>query len=95
MRDADFKILKYHSKGYSKFSDGKEIENIFSPDYVLSRDNDFILIEHETEPSRKTIVAVVIKAAHFLQGVRIGSLVIVMTPKRNSSMQFYPNLIFP
>jgi hypothetical protein len=91
MKDADFKILKHRANGYSKFSDGREIENNFSPDYVLSKGNDYILIEHETEPNRKTIVADVIKAAHFLQGERKGYLVIVMTPKRKSSIQSYPN----
>lgn len=95
MKDAAFKILQHHAKGYSMFSDGNEIENNFSPDYVLSKDNDFILIEHETEPNRKTIVADVIKAAHFLQGKRTGSLVIVMTPKRKSSLQSYPNHVQP
>ena len=95
MKDADFKILKHHAKGYSKFCDGKEIENNFSPDFVLNKGNDFILIEHESEPNRKTIVADVIKAAHFLQGDRTGSLVIVMTPKRNSSIQSYPKHVKP
>ena len=95
MKDADFKILKHHAKGYKKFSDGKEIENNFSPDYVLSKGNDYILIEHETEPNRKTIVADVIKAAHFLQNDRTGILVIVMTPKGNSSLQSYPNHVKP
>lgn len=95
MKDAEFKKLAHKAKGYSKFSDGREIENNFSPDYVLSKDNDFILIEHETEPNRKTIVADMIKTAHFLQGEKTGSLVIVMTPKRNSSLQSYPNHIKP
>lgn len=95
MKDADFKKLKHHAKGYSKFSDGKEVENNFSPDYVLNKGNDFILIEHETEPNRKTIVADVIKAAHFLQNDRTGILVIVMTPKRKSSLQSYPNHVKP
>lgn len=95
MKDADFKILKHHAKGYSKYSDGKEIENNFSPDYVLSKGDDFILIEHETEPNRKTIVADVIKAAHFLQNDRTGILVIVMTPKGTSSLKSYPNHVKP
>lgn len=90
MKDADFKILNHNAKGYSKFSNGKEIESNYRPDYVLRKGNDYILIEHETEPNRKTIVADIIKAAHFLQGERKGYLVIVITPKRNSSLQSYP-----
>ncbi len=95
MKDADFKILQHHAKGYSKFCDGKKIENNFSPDFVLNKGKDFIIIEHESEPNRKTIVADMIKTAHFLQGERTGSLVIVMTPKRNSSLKSYPKHIKP
>lgn len=95
MKDAEFKILKHYAKGYSKFSNGKEIENNYSPDFVLNKGNDFILIEHESEPNRKTIVADVIKAAHFLQNDRAGILVIVMTPKGISSLKSYPNHVQP
>ena len=34
-----------------------------------------------------------IKAAHFLQAEKTGILVIVMTPKRNSSLDSYPKHI--
>ena len=95
MKDADFKSLKHQAKGYSKYSDGKEIENNFSPDYVLSKGNDFILIEHENQPNRKTILADIIKAAHFMQGERKGYLVIVITPKGKSSLHSYPNHVRP
>lgn len=91
MKDADFKMLKHHAKGFTKYSEGKTIEKNYSPDVSLKNKNHYILIEHETEPNRKTIVADVIKAAHFLQNDRTGILVIVMTPKGNSSLQSYPN----
>ena len=38
MKGVEFKILNHQAKGYSKFSDGKENENNFNPDYVLSKD---------------------------------------------------------
>jgi hypothetical protein len=95
MKDADFKILNHHAKGFTKHSEGKTIEKNYSPDVSLKNKNNYILIEHETEPNRKTIVADVIKAAHFLQNDRTGILVIVMTPKGNSSLQSYPNHVKP
>lgn len=95
MKDADFKILKHYSKGFTKHSEGKTIEKNYSPDVSLKNKNNYILIEHETEPNRKTIVADVIKAAHFLQGIRTGILVVVMTPKGKSSLKSYPNHVKP
>lgn len=95
MKDADFKILKHHAKGFTKLSEGKTIEKNYSPDVSLKNKNNYILIEHESEPNRKTIVADVIKAAHFLQNDRTGILVIVMTPKGTSSLKSYPNHVKP
>jgi hypothetical protein len=66
-----------------------------SPDVSLKNKNNYILIEHESEPNRKTIVADLIKAAHFLQNDRTGILVIVMTPKGTSSLQSYPKHVQP
>ncbi|NQU35085.1 MAG: hypothetical protein HQ521_17810 [Bacteroidetes bacterium] len=93
MTDANFKSLKHHAPGYIKYSNGQEVEKNYSPDYVLIRDNSYILLEHESEPNRKTIVADMIKAAHFLQGEKVGILVIVLTPKRKSSLESYPKHI--
>jgi len=95
MKDADFKILNHRAKGFTKHSEGKTIEKNYSPDVSLKNKNNYILIEHETEPNRKTIVADVIKAAHFLQNERTGILVIVMTPKGKSSLISYPNHVKP
>jgi hypothetical protein len=93
MKDSEFKNLKHHAKEYEKYSEGKAIEKNYSPDYALNKGNCFILLEHESEPNRKTIVADMIKAAHFLQGERTGILVIVMTPKGTSSLESYPKHI--
>jgi hypothetical protein len=93
MKDSDFKKLKHYAKGYMTYSDGNKIENNFCPDYVLQKGNEFILIEHETVPNRKTVLADMVKAAHFLQENKTGILVIVMTPKRKSSLESYSKYI--
>ena len=90
MKDIDFKKLSHHCPEYKKYSDGKSIGKSYSPDYALKFNNDYILFEHESEPNRKTIVADVVKAAHFFQGNKTGILIIVITPKRNSSLESYP-----
>lgn len=93
MKDNEFKLLGHSSKGYSPFSHGCQIEKNYSPDFTLIKKNDYILLEHESEPNRKTIVADMFKAAHFLQGSKTGILVVVMTPKGKSSLESYPKHI--
>lgn len=89
MKDSEFKKLNHLAKGYKMHSNGKFIEKNYSPDFSFIKEDSYILIEHESEPNRKTIVADMIKAAHFLQGNKIGILVIVMTPKGTSSLKSY------
>ena len=93
MNDREFKDLKHLAKGYRNYSDGGNIEKNYQPDFSLLNGEDYILLEHESEPNRKTILADMIKAAHFLQGEKTGILVIVMTPKRRSSLESYPKHI--
>src|SRR6478672_10965578 len=90
MKDGEFKILNHFCQDYQVYSSGRNIEPSYSPDFVLNCNNSFIIFEHETEPNRKTIVANIFKAAYFLQNERNGRLVIVMTPKRGSSIISYP-----
>lgn len=89
MKDGAFKGLKHSANGYNKFSDGKLIEKNYSPDFVLNKDDDYILIEHESQPNRKTIIGDLVKAAHFLVEKKTGILVIVITPKGESSLVSY------
>jgi hypothetical protein len=93
MNDREFKNLKHLAKGYRKHSDGGNIEKNYQPDFSLVNGEDFILLEHESEPNRKTILADMIKAAHFLQNDKTGILIIVMTPKGTSSLGSYPKHI--
>lgn len=55
MTDREFKILNHRAKGFEDFSDGKQIQKYFSPDFVLKNSDEYILIEHETEPNRKQL----------------------------------------
>lgn len=95
MTDSEFKILNHRAKGFENFSDGKQVQKNYSPDFVLKCADEYILIEHETEPNRKTIVADVFKAAYFLQDKKQGTLVITLTPKGKSSFESYPNHVIP
>jgi hypothetical protein len=90
MKDYEFKALKHCCNGYGIYSSGRAVEKGYSPDFVLSNKNEFIIIEHESEPNRKTIVADVFKAALFLQDDKSGILIIVLTPKGTSSFESYP-----
>lgn len=89
MRDFEFKALNHYCDNYTVHSQGQEIEKNYSPDYVLENGNNYIIIEHETEPNRKTIIADIFKAGFFLKETREGILIIVMTPKGTSSFESY------
>lgn len=89
MTDAEFKKLNHSCPSFKFFNNGKKIEDYYSPDYVLNNGNKFILIEHENQPNRKTIVANIFKAGYFFQGNHSGILVIVLIPKGKSSFESY------
>lgn len=95
MRDSDFKALKHCCDDFVLYSNGSAINKNYSPDCVLKRHDEYVIIEHETEPNRKTVVADIFKAAYFLQGKKEGVLVIVMTPKGTSSFESYPKHSLP
>lgn len=93
MTDQEFKRANHMCFGYSTFSRGTNIQHKYGPDVTLKNDtnkNDYIILEHETEPNRKTIVADLFKAAYFLQGERAGQLIVILTPKGESSFESYP-----
>ncbi|WP_281228756.1 hypothetical protein [Flavobacterium aquiphilum] len=89
MRDSEFKLLEHCCDGYLIFSKGEEIEKNYSPDFALNFNEEYILIEHEKQPNRKTIVADIFKAGYFLQNDRSGILIIIMIPKGKSSFESY------
>lgn len=81
MKDLDFKVINHTCQDYEIFSQGKEIEKNYSPDYSLRSGDKYIFIEHETDPNRKTILADIFKAAYYLQNKKEGIVVIVIKPK--------------
>ncbi len=89
MKDADFKALNHCCNGFEIFSYGKAIQKNYSPDCVLKCRDEYVIVEHETEPNRKTIVADIFKAAYYLQDNKKGILIIVLTPKGTSSFESY------
>ena len=91
MKDSDFKILNHLCLGYSIYSKGKRIAKNYTPDFVLNKNDEYIILEHETTPNRKTIVANIFKASLFLQDNKSGYLIIVLTPKKGSSIKSYVN----
>jgi hypothetical protein len=83
--DAIFKTLDHTYAGYNHFLNGQTLEKGYKPDFVLKKDNAYIILESENSSSRKTFVGGLIKAAHFLQKDRTGQLIFVIVPKRNTS----------
>lgn len=86
VKDKDFKLLNHRSKGYDVFLKGGDLESGYCPDYVLKRDNEYIILESENATSRKTFVGGMLKAAHFLTGSNRGILIYVITPKENTKV---------
>lgn len=86
IKDSQFKSLDHYCEGYSVFSRGGEVEKGYQPDFTLKRNNAYIILESENATSRKHLLGDMIKAAHFLQGDKDGFLVIVMTPKKNTTL---------
>lgn len=85
--DKIFKSLLHGYLDYTNFSNGGEVEKGYKPDFVLNKDNDFIILESENCSSRKTFVGGLIKASHFLTGNRHGILIFVIVPKVNTKAE--------
>ena len=82
--DMIFKSLGHSCKGYKMYKDGQSLEQGYKPDYVLKKDDNYIILESENSSSRKTFVGGLIKAAHYLQEERTGILVFIIVPKKNT-----------
>lgn len=83
--DKLFKAITHECKGYNTFLNGGNLEPGYRPDYVLVKENQYIILESENSSSRKTFVGGMTKAAHFLQGSKKGILIFVIVPKVNTS----------
>jgi hypothetical protein len=93
--DKVFKQLKHFCEGYELYLKGGKIESGYKPDCVLKRNNDFIILESENSSSRKTFVGGLIKAAHYLQNDRTGTLVFIIVPKKNTKAITIANHLKP
>lgn len=85
--DKVFKSLLHSYLDCAIFSKGREVEKGYKPDFVLNKDNDFIILESENSSSRKTFVGGLIKASHFITGDRQGILIFVIVPKENTKAE--------
>ena len=83
--DKLFKSLGHNHVGYEHFLNGQTLSPGYKPDFVLKKENKFIILESENGSSRKTFVGVLIKAAFFLRGGNEGELVFVIVPKKNTT----------
>ena len=81
MKDTAFKNLNHRSSGY-------EIERIsfphYKPDVVLSKGNEYIILESERNSNRKTYIGGLVKACRFMDGDKSGILVFVMREYENT-----------
>ncbi len=91
MKDKDFKSLIHTPVNYNIYNKGGEVEPGYKPDYVLKKENEYIILESENCSSRKTFVGGLIKAAHFLQGEKSGVLIFVIVPKENTKTSSIAN----
>ena len=89
--DKIFKSIEHYCDGFKKYSDGQQVEPGYKPDYVLVKDDNFVILESENSSSRKMYVGGMIKAAHFLRNNRTGILVFVIRPKNNTKVSSIAN----
>ncbi|MFD2918738.1 hypothetical protein ACFS6H_03385 [Terrimonas rubra] len=82
--DKLFKSLQHSFQDFKMLYNGQELEPGYKPDYVLKRNNEYIILESENTSSRKTYVGGMMKAAHFLQNEKKGKLVFIVVPKENT-----------
>jgi hypothetical protein len=86
MKDNVFKSLNHLVTGnFEVFSKGSGIEVGYKPDFTLKCNNEFIIMECENGSSRKTFVGGMLKAAHFLQNERFGTLIYILIPRKNTT----------
>ena len=83
--DKKFKELKHKCAGFNTFLTGESLEKGYKPDFVLKKGNEYIILESENSSSRKTYVGGMVKAAHFLINNKIGTLIFILVPRKNTT----------
>ncbi|NKI30774.1 hypothetical protein [Croceivirga thetidis] len=85
MKDSEFKGKAHSANGYEIFLKGGELFKGYKPDFVLRKNNSFIILESEHGTSRKHFLGGMIKASKYLVGKKKGTLVFVIKLKNNTT----------
>lgn len=87
MKDSYFKNLLHCADNYVISTRGQEIDKGYKPDIMLKDGNNYIIMECDTNTTRKGIIGGVIKAAKFLTGERKGVSVLVLQERKNITVK--------
>ncbi len=87
MKDLFFKKLLHSADNYAIVSTGKEIAKGYKPDAMLQNGNDYIILECDTNTTRKGFIGGMIKAAKYLTGEKKGIIVFVLKEKENTTVE--------
>jgi hypothetical protein len=94
MQDSLFKNLLHNADGYQIISNGQEIDKGYKPDVVLKNEDDYIIMECDTNTTRKGYIGGMVKAAKYLSGNKKGIAVFVIKEKNNTTVkQIHSHLI--
>lgn len=85
MKDSEFKGKAHSATDYEIFLKGEELFKGYKPDFVLRKNNRFIILESEHGTSRKHFLGGLIKASKYLVGNKKGTLVFVIKLKSNTT----------
>lgn len=86
MKDIVFKSLPHAAHGFKTYSSGKPIADGYKPDFVMSKGNEFIIMECDTGTSRKGYLGGLVKAAKFLTKKKTGRLIYFIKEKDNTTV---------
>jgi hypothetical protein len=87
MKDDLFKKLSHNAKGYSLVNSGGQLAKGYKPDIVLSKGNEYIIMECDTGTSRKGYLGAMLKASRFLTNDNRGILILVIKEKTNTTVK--------
>jgi hypothetical protein len=87
MKDNIFKGLVHYADNYKIVTTGQEIAKGYKPDAMLQHGNDYIIMECDTNTTRKGYIGGMIKAAKYLTGDRKGIVVFVLKEKKNTTVK--------
>jgi hypothetical protein len=93
MEDRIFKNLLHNADNFEIISTGQEITKGYKPDIVLQNGDDYIIMECDTNTTRKGYIGGMVKAAKYLSGKKKGIAIFVIKEKKNTTVnQIYAHL---